>query len=72
MARCAICGGEVEGDGRCTRCYGRVCRVCGKPIYRDESYKRDVFGVRHVRCVRQAVARPREMKPVTLIGVTME
>ena len=69
---CEICGGPVDDAGRCLRCYGMRCRVCEQPIYRDESYKCNAFGVRHLRCTRRAVARPREMKPVTLIGRAVE
>lgn len=72
MAKCTICGGEMDVDGRCERCYGVRCRICSKPLYRDESRKSDAFGVRHLRCARRAVARPREMKPVTLIGRAVE
>jgi len=67
---CEICGGELD-QGVCVRCYGAVCRMCGEPLYRDESVKRDCRGVRHVRCFRSAVARPAVMPDVSMIGVAV-
>lgn len=56
MAQCVICDRELE-DKHCVRCYGAACRVCGEPLFRDESYKKDTRGRRHFRCARSAVER---------------
>lgn len=35
-----------------------TCNVCGEPIHSDESYEKDAFGIKHIRC-NNGVARPR-------------
>ena len=63
MSRCAICGGMLDrATHRCELCRGHRCRVCGEPIYQDESALYSGLGDRHIRCKLGPCARPVDME----------
>jgi hypothetical protein len=71
---CSTCGAHLDENRKCHRCRGQTCSVCGKPIYRDESYASTARGRRHVRCVDgTAFPRPKWMvEPQLIVPIESE
>lgn len=70
MNLCDTCGQPLDDDNTCLTCYGKTCRGCGDPLYRDESIRSDATGTRHLRCYRRTLPRPAHMQDVAHIALT--
>ena len=57
---CLTCGRKSTGQ-TCDYCVRQACRVCHKPIFRDESFHIDAQGWEHMRCMFTPRKRPKHM-----------